>query len=116
MDCIRADRLGDDLQQFFFDVRVDINFSLDLMPFNKWSQLFLLQTSNKMLGITASFWRCRLLLRYSCNEFNRSALGSFYSPYLVINVLQRHIYWAILIFALWHGAKWLWDYITPKYV
>jgi hypothetical protein len=34
---------------------------------------------------------------------------------VVNNELLRHIYWLILVFIAYHGAKWLWDYITPKY-
>ena len=35
----------------------------------------------------------------------------------MVNLLPfRHIYWLIVLFALYHGGKWLWDYITPKYV
>lgn len=33
--------------------------------------------------------------------------------YLFNNI--RHVYWLIVLFLVYHGGKWLWDYITPKY-
>ena len=27
----------------------------------------------------------------------------------------RNFYWLIVVYIGWHGIKWLWDYITPRY-
>ena len=34
---------------------------------------------------------------------------------LVLFKRCRNAYWLIAAYLAWQGAKWLWDYITPKY-
>lgn len=34
---------------------------------------------------------------------------------MVLSSRRRHLYWVILAYVGWLAARWLWDYITPKY-